>query len=245
MKTYIFDVTFVDEMLGTSSADPDIYRKFIASKAPEPDAAEGEADDLGDDAAERGMTVFMHDEDGTPYVRAYQWKGFFKDSAKMNKKVRGSASAARKAYRQEIDGELFVAPDKIRMIVPKGKQVGRCERPLRASTAQGDRVALASSESVPAGTVLRFGVTLKLDDMEDALFEWMEDGVLRGFGQWRNSGRGRFLYAQVEKDRKTGEWRKVDGNWQDWPHAPGFVDITRHAPGLDVLDEPLDADMYA
>jgi hypothetical protein len=75
--------------------------------------------------------------------------------------------------------------------------VGRCERPLRAQTAQGERVALASSETVPAGCTLEFTVIALREDLLDYVEEWLDYGGLRGFGQWRNSGKGCFTWELV------------------------------------------------
>lgn len=33
---------------------------------------------------------------------------------------------------------------------------------------------------------------------EEAVLEWLDYGKLRGLGQWRNSGKGRFEYEVVE-----------------------------------------------
>ncbi len=66
------------------------------------------------------------------------------------------------------------------------------ERPMRVSTAQGERVCLARSETVPTGSTVTFTVTLLKDNLESHVYEWFDYGKLRGIGQWRNSGKGRF-----------------------------------------------------
>ena len=79
--------------------------------------------------------------------------------------------------------------------------MGVCQRPLRAQTPQGERVALASSETVPAGTTM--DVTFVLyspSSHRDALMEWLDYGAVRGLGQWRNSGKGRFSYQVVAEE---------------------------------------------
>ena len=65
-------------------------------------------------------------------------------------------------------------------------------QPLRAQTAQGERIALANSETVPAGSTIEFKVVLLKDDHEKLLKEWLDYGRYKGIGQWRNSGKGRF-----------------------------------------------------
>lgn len=192
-------LTLTEEMLGTASANPDIHSEFIASKAPDAQKLEDEVAALGADAVEKkGMTIFARDEDGDPCVWDYQIKGFFKDAAQMMKKVPGSASSAIKAYKKEIDGAIFVYPRKIKLTMPEGGEIGVCQRPLRAQTMQGERVALASSETVPAGTTLTFTVQfLNKADVAPCV-EWLNYGALRGLGQWRNSGKGRFLWDQMD-----------------------------------------------
>ena len=198
MKRIHVKVEFIEEVLGTSPADPDLYSKFVASKA-EDDKREEEVGALASD--EKGMTVFPRTEDGIPFMWDYQWKGFFKDACSMLKRSSGTKSAKCKAYKKEIDGTLFVAPRKVPLIVPEGAEMGTCQRPLRASTPMGERVALASSETVPEGTTTEFDVVLMNEDLLPYLIEWLDYGEWRGAGQWRNSGKGRFLYKAWEVTR--------------------------------------------
>ena len=41
-------------------------------------------------------------------------------------------------------------------------------------------------------------LTLLDDSHEKAVREWLDYGILRGIGQWRNSGKGRFTYIAYE-----------------------------------------------
>ena len=67
MKEIKVRLTFTEPILGTSPADPDIYRKFIGSKAPDAASVEDEVASLGaDTVAEKAMTVFPRLDDGTP-----------------------------------------------------------------------------------------------------------------------------------------------------------------------------------
>ena len=68
MTTLKVKLTFVEPILGTSPANEDIYREFIASKAEDAATIEDEVAALGAEAvAEKGMTVFPRMEDGTPF----------------------------------------------------------------------------------------------------------------------------------------------------------------------------------
>lgn len=189
-------IKFLEEVLGTASANPDIHREYIASKAPDAESIEEEVAAIGVDAAlEKSMTVFPRDDSGNPIFFDYQIKGFFKDSAGALRKVPGSKCSKIKAYKKEIDGLLFVSPRMIPMEL--SAPVGSCTRPLRASTAQGERVALATSETVPVGTTIELTITALTKDMFELAKECLDYGTLRGIGQWRNSGKGRFEYEII------------------------------------------------
>ena len=232
-------ITFTEELLGTASGDHNIHGVFIASKAPDAASREEEVAALGvEEVIEKSMTVFPRDEDGRPFLWDYQVKGFFKDAAGMLGRAKGTKSSGLTAFKKVIDGLVFVSPRQIPLILPKGAFVGPkpwyigsvrfpihttevdgCQRPLRAQTAQGERIALAHSETVPAGTTIEIDVTVfemkekevkaKSDDKEkkakakpsvllsDCLMEWLEYGALRGIGQWRNSGKGRFAWEKI------------------------------------------------
>lgn len=195
MKTMKVKLTFVEPVLGTSPANEDIYREFIASKAPVDERIniEDEVAALGvDEVVEKGMTIFPKLDDGTPFVYDYQLKGFFKGAASALRQIPGSRSSKVKAYKKKVDQLIFVTPRQIPVLL--SGPTDTCQRPLRASTPQGERVSLAMSEEIPAGSVLEFSVVMLNDDDEKLVREWLNYGVLHGFGQWRNSGKGRFTW---------------------------------------------------
>lgn len=186
---------FFEEMLGTSSFNRELHDEFIASKAPDAMSRKEEVEALGvGEVVEKGMTGFARDAEGHPIVWDYQFKGLLKDAIGVLRKVPGSKSSKVKAYKKEIDGLIFALPRQVRLNLPPKGVVGDCQRPLRAQTPQGERVALAHSETVPAGTTCDVTFRLLLDEHEAVLFEVLDYGMLRGFGQWRNSGKGRFMY---------------------------------------------------
>lgn len=196
MKTLNVSIRIEEQMLGTCSGDPEIHHKYIASKSPDPTTIEDEVAAIGIDGVERKeMTVFPRDNDGTPFIYDYQIKGFFKDACGMLSRVNGTESKKLKAYKKIIDGLIFPQPRKIKITV--FGQIGSCQRPLRAQTSQGERIALANSESIPAGSMITFNVLLLDESYEPALREWLEYGQLRGLCQWRNSGCGRFSVTGI------------------------------------------------
>ena len=197
MKEIKAKITFTEELLGTASSDPEVHKTYIASKAPNAPKLEEEVEALGvDNIAEKSMTIFPRDKDGNPILWDYQIKGFFKDSCSALRKVTGTVSSKIKAYKKEIDGLIFVFPREIKINL--NGEIGICERPLRAQTAQGERVALASSETVPAGSSAKITIRCLSDAHEKAVREWLDYGQLKGLGQWRNSGKGRFTWEEIK-----------------------------------------------
>ncbi len=190
-------ITLLEDMLGTATGDPEIYESYIGDKSPDAQSLTEEIEALGEDEViEKGMTVFPRDEDGDPMLWDYQIKGFFKDACGMLRRVKGTESSKITAYKKIIDGLIFPTPRKIK-INAEG-EIGTCQRPLRASTAQGERIALAMSESVPAGSWLEVEIVMLDPKHEKLVKEWLDYGTLRGLGQWRNSGKGRFSWELVE-----------------------------------------------
>lgn len=201
-------ITFTESILGTSPNNTEIYRDFIASKAPDAATVEDEVAAIGvDEYTEKGITVFPRDKDGKPFLYDYQIKGFFKDSCQMLARLTGKDENGKKkkavnesgkltAYKKVIDGLIFVEPREIKLNFDG--EIGLCQRPLRAQTAQGERVALSISEEVPAGATAEFEIMCLDDNHIPAVKEWLDYGVLRGIGQWRNSGKGRFKWEIIE-----------------------------------------------
>lgn len=207
MKKIKVKLTFTEPVLGTWPANPNVAREFIASKSPDAATVEEEVAALGADAvADKGMTVFPRDPDGRPIFYDYQIKGFFKDSCGMLSRIGGKTETGKKkavnesgkitAYKKTIDGLIFVEPRMIPIVFDG--EIGDCQRPLRAQTAQGERVSLTNSEEIPAGATCEFSIVLLDESHEKAVLEWMDYGSLRGIGQWRNSGKGRFDYEIVK-----------------------------------------------
>ena len=196
-------LTLTEDILGTLPSDPEIYQTYIASKGKN---VEEEVTQMGktnefleeetdEDSAPKTLTVFVRDDEGNPCVYDYLIKGFFKNA---NKALRQSDDAKCKkltAYKTKIDNLIFVGPRLIKL--QTDSPITYCERPLRASTPQGERVALSASESLPAGTVLEFEITSLNKDMMTYVREYLDYGQFNGLGQWHNSGKGRFTWEEI------------------------------------------------
>ena len=200
MKELKVRLTFTEDLLGTASANPEIHEEFIASKAPKPETAAEEVAAIDVEAAiEKAMTVFPRMTDGTPFIYDYQIRGFFKEACGALKNVNGKLSSKIKAHKKKVDNHIFVEPRQIPLDM-HGQKIDRCQRPLRAGTPQGERVTLANSEVAPEGTTIEFKVICLIDEDVEAVKEWLEYGALKGLGQWRNSGKGRMCWEELDDD---------------------------------------------
>lgn len=198
MKEMKVRITFFEEILGTASADPEIHATYIASNAPDAPSRKEEVEAIGvEEVIEKSMTVFPRGNDGEPILWDYQIKGFFKNAAKAFGYVGGKSKLT--AYKSKIDNLIFIKERQIKLQLPEGAKIGSCQRPLRASTAQGERVALANSESCPAGTVIEFTIMTMVDDLMKNIIDWLDYGKLNGIGQWHNSGKGRFEWTDISE----------------------------------------------
>jgi len=192
---------FTEPLLGTLSGQPDIAKEYILTKYPGEGLATDEVEALPNPEESLGQasTKFARNKDGQPILWDYQIKGFFKDACAMLKRAAGDVgqhSRLLKAHKKVIDGCIFVYPRQIPIQVNLA-DLTWTERPLRAQTAQGERIALARSETIPAGSSIEFEVALLDPKLFEQVNEWLEYGAMRGLGQWRNGSYGRFAWEIV------------------------------------------------
>lgn len=202
-KEMTVTLTLIDEALGMMPANPEVHETYIASKAPDAKTIEEEVAAVGAaEVVEKTMTIFPRLEDGkTPFFWDYQIRGFFKDAMGMLRHVSDSECAKLKNYKKLVDGLIFIKERKIPINV--NGEMGDCQRPLRAETMKGPRVALAHSETVPEGSTCTFTIQLLDGTLEKAVRECLDYGELRGLAQWRNSGKGRFTWTEDGACEKT------------------------------------------
>lgn len=195
-------LTLTEEILGTMPGSKDIYEKYIASKAPKQELMEEEVEDFDPDKMlDEAMTGFPRTDKGEPFIYGYQVLGFLKAAARAMSPIKSSITNKKKAYIKEIDTRIKIEPRQI-PISFKGF-LGVCQRPLRANTPQGERVALAISETCPAGSTLDITISLLDKNSEDLVREWLDYGELHGLGQWRNSGKGSFVWEELDENGKV------------------------------------------
>jgi len=199
VKKYKVVLELKEPMLGTNPSNKSIWAQHIASKQTKAlkkdgwdDAkikAEIEATIEGvkeNDDLENGKTTFMADDKGY-FVRDYFIRGFLKEAARVKKEF-----GAMKQLQSKVSKYVFVRPTKIYIAKPDADLL-LIERPLRAQTPQGERVAIARSLAVPAGTKLSFELHVLEDVVPKGCIETLLGyGEFQGLGQWRSSGHGSF-----------------------------------------------------
>lgn len=194
-------ITLVEEMLGTACANPDVHKEFIAQKSADAARVQEELEALPAEARmEKALTVFPRDTDGTPFLWDYQIKGFLKEALGILVELEegelkvGKTKLSKYTYKRIADNYVFVGPRRIRL----GPVGPICTRPLRAETMRGERVSLASSETMPAGTSFDLEISTPASALLPLICRCLDYGGLKGLGQWRNSGKGRFSWVEVK-----------------------------------------------
>lgn len=187
-------IKFLREVLGTCTGDKDIYRSFIQSKAESPN--DDELENLPtEEIIEKGKTYFPR-KDNKPFIYDYQIRGFFKSACSALKKIDGTLSSKEKAFKKKIDLNIFVKDRE--NFIENITEITECQRPLRCSTMQGERVSLAISEQINAGATCDFTILLLNPKDKDLVIEWLDYGRFNGFLQWRNSGKGSFEFEILD-----------------------------------------------
>lgn len=195
-QTYHLKITLITPLLGSQSTRA-VATEFIAKKNGF-ELSEAEAEMLPD-ALERGTTVFHRNQADQPCMMNYQILGFLKASAQVQN---GRVTGGVKALRSKVANQVFISPLVLPLKLPEGGMLDYCERPLRAETAMGPRVALVRSEQAPAGTVIECGLEVMEGEItEDVIRDLLDYGYFRGLGQWRGSGAyGCFRYELTRED---------------------------------------------
>lgn len=212
-------IVFKEPVLGSLNNNVNVFSKYIASKAPTPEkkaeeiaTIQGEmTDEEVAEQIEEQTTVFPKNKDGQCFCYDYQWRGFFKEAlivgTEIGEKMMGKLS--RWSIKKTVDSMLFVVERRILFLDAAGNpisEVQQLERPLRAMTQRGERICLARSEIIPADAQVTFNLTWLENRNRDSkqritrecLLWALEYGSLKGFGQWRGGGYGRFGYTLTD-----------------------------------------------
>lgn len=234
-KTIIpISIRFTSPLLGSANANPEVHAEFIAHRAandqasPKSDPAragldsakiieetQAVAEATTEEAIQKATTIFPKDDTGLFYWD-YQARGFVKEVIGLMVELSDATvkDLSKWQYKRAVDGLVFVNPRKIYLRDEQDKIITQCtqtlQRPLRAETMQGDRVALASSQILPPGTQMHLFVSViqgnnpksKLARITpETIIAVFDYGCLKGFGQWRSGGHGQFDYTITGKTR--------------------------------------------
>ena len=220
-KTLKIRGAFITPVLATTPGNKEIYKDYICSKGTVGKTGEElekarknkeeeleNFDNFDEETLEKATTYFPLDKDGDPIMYTYQIEGFLKSACGALKRIPGTLSSKVKAYKKEIDLLMFAMadandPSKREIKLKSDGEMEMFERPLRASTPQGERVALARSQSLPAGTTFEFDLLLLRGEQDiECVKEMLDYAKLEGFLQWRNSGMGRANLEIIEEGGK-------------------------------------------
>lgn len=210
-----FELRGISPILGSIALDPEVYNEYFLSKTKTSEELQRAIEDMKDvrpqeDVAEVKATGFYRDENGNFILKEYQVKGFLKEAARCLKDQLGLVAPVSK-----IDNFVFIRETNLVIHTSTGGTVTQAdeilERPLRALTAQGPRVALAYSEMVKDWSieftlrVLQNEGSKKSIAMDMGVIEELfEYGSMKGLLQWRNGGYGKFAYKRISDVTTNG-----------------------------------------
>jgi len=213
----------VDKVLKAGITDVMLEEEKTALMASISDVDE---DEVEEEEKPRPSTVFPRDEQGNPIMWNYQVKGMFKDVCRSLRLIKNSPESKLTSYKKRIDGLIFVYPRKIPFILPEGGETSWCVRTLRVSGPKGERVTVARSQQLPAGTKIRFKIK-SLDPMlMNFVDSWLDYGIDRGLGQWRNSGMGTYTWRDLlggEEEEMEALYDKAANKFTKLWSAPCLV----------------------
>lgn len=172
-KTYEVEIELTEPLLGTIPKNPDIYKAWVESRTRKPEGDEGEPEV----SEEKSWTGFYTDDKGL-YILDYMIKGYLKEVASILPHTLGLVSRktgellAETTIKRRVDNWVSIEPRRI--YLGKDEPDGVIERPLRARTIRGDRIALTRSDYVNAGLKLELKVSTldRCPITEDVLREW-------------------------------------------------------------------------
>ena len=213
-ESRVYRLTGMSPILGSQPADPEIRKTYVEDKIRQAGDRQDRADeaenlDPTQEQIDKKSTIFgCRAEDGALILWDYQIKGTLKAAIEVLQKQLGIVQGNSKFTKflhvyprnvplKDAHGEVITQPEP-RML----------ERPLRAMTMQGPRVALASSQIVEAPWQVTFRLTLLENEGTpkskaitwDTVETCLDYGEYSGIGQWHNGGWGRFVWERMPDD---------------------------------------------
>src|SRR6266487_4961711 len=218
-------VTFTEPVLGSASGNPQIHEEFIAAKAAKDagprkdDAVTHAAEEVKavtplteeqiEEQIEAKSTIFPVDKKGL-FIWDYAVRGMIKEALRTLIDL-GESKISKWQYRRVIDSTLFAYPRKLYLHMPDSNSIWQAptdtlQRSLRVNTLQGERIALANSQRLPAGTWFEAELELLLPAEKSnpqlltmkLVKECLDYGKYKGKLQWRSGGFGKFSYREIK-----------------------------------------------
>jgi len=158
---------------------------------------------------EKGITCFFRNDEGRVCIGSHMILGFMKAAAEAICKTRAtkkgtilqSASYTHSVINQHVDleEELLEASEDI--IRDENNRPLYLQRSLRAMTKEGPRISLAKSEQLPKGTRFKFILSVLQDSpiKKEHIEDMFSYGEIKGLGQWRNAGNGKFKVLNMKE----------------------------------------------
>ena len=204
-------ITFTTDVLGSWPENKTIAADYIASKAPTTERSNEELESIPESEESSKRTIFPRDTKGV-HLWDFHLRGFIKEACRFQIEM-GDLEIAKTSISKAVDTLVFVNPRKVYFANPDGtvvqpSQLTSMQRSLRAMTMQGERIALADSDLIQAGCWLGFtvewfegenGKSKIAKFNRDVITQCLDYGALKGMGQWRSGGFGRFTWEETAK----------------------------------------------
>lgn len=201
-------ITLTTPILGSLPGNKQIFTDHKADKIPTGDQIIEEIECI-EEVMEKATTIFPKNEKGL-FIWDYQFKGFLKESISVMVDL-GTIALSKYIYKRVVDSSIFITPRQCFFKDKDGNPILDCkeyfERPLRATTMQGDRIALARSQILPEGIYFDAEIThlkstntkSKFEQVDmDKIKEALDYGKFKGLGQFRNGGYGSFEWKEIK-----------------------------------------------
>lgn len=119
VSEYQVTMWFVQPLLGSAPGDPDIYKKFIASKAPDAPTREEELmTNTVENVAAKGTNVFLRRTvTGAPTLGQHTVKGFYKERITATKRQKDGIEITN--HKTKIVGNIVIKPTFIDLKFPE------------------------------------------------------------------------------------------------------------------------------
>lgn len=124
---------FVQPFLGSAPNSSDIYKRFIASKAPDAPTREEELlNTTVENVAAKGVNVFLRrSKTGAPCVGQHTVKGFYKESMTAVRRQGGTVCDNISGHKTKIAGNIVISPTYIDLKLPTSEIVEKTEEEFK------------------------------------------------------------------------------------------------------------------